>query len=74
MTFKIKASGGNRADNLNGIAKEIELMFDGIELGEEWSIVSPANIHKLRGYAQQLKIIAKELSAKNKCVLPKNFK
>ncbi len=53
---KIKALGGDRAANLEGIADEIErigglLMFDG----------NPSERRKVQGYAEQLRIIANEL-------------
>lgn len=62
----LKAYGGDRRRNLEEIANEIDRMFPpdscptGIE-GDENIEDLAQRLHKLRGYAEQLRIIAAEL-------------
>lgn len=56
-TIKIKACGGDRVENLKQIAKELKRMTSNV--GE---FIPKEGMHKIRGYAEQLLIIADEFS------------
>jgi len=64
-TTIIKAAGGNRAKNLTGIARQIATLMDiGTLRGRDGDAhLTQQEVHRLNGYAEQLRIIAGELPA-----------
>ena len=56
-TVVIKAYDGDRAKNLEGIADWIDEAFP-----QSMYTETTGRFHELRGYAEQLRIIAKEIS------------
>jgi hypothetical protein len=55
----LKAHGGDRAKNLYGIADEIDSLTG--PKSDPTAVFRTPELHKLKGYAEQLRIIADEL-------------
>ena len=57
----IKAHGGDRVDNLRGIARKIDEI---LPWADNAVMLSLADVRRIQGYAEQLRIIADELAKK----------
>jgi hypothetical protein len=67
METVIKAHGGNRAKNLEGIAEQIRKMLNTVEgLPPAPVGLTAQEVHRIDGYCEQLLIIADELAGKRK--------
>lgn len=58
----IKACGGNRSKNLDGIANALDnIMNNAQKIVTGYIYLSPEDVRKITGYAEQLRIIADEI-------------
>jgi hypothetical protein len=57
----IKACGGDRSKNLEAIADEIYALLGGDFEYENGVSLSQRDVHRIKGYTEQLRIIADEL-------------
>ncbi len=57
----LKAYGGDRAKNLEGIADEVDRIFDEAGASENCRILEEMDIRRIKGYMEQLRIIADEI-------------
>ena len=65
--MRIKAHNGNRSKNLLSIADKIDSVLDGaqkIVTGDCY--LSPKDQHTIKGYMEQLRIIADEINPEGK--------